>query len=564
MPPRKRKVSESADTAVEQVPIQRRYVSGKQPRAQEPLPTVDNRNPLNPEEELFKDEDWSIPKLNLYITYTLDDLVEAYKPIFKDFIKLPSRKFHPGYFYKIEQPISINEIKNRDYEYKDGEKQFLLDVELIRKNCYAYNDTDSLIVKNSMQAVNYVKSEVLKAKNITRNYLINDQIKERLLRLLEQVLEATEKSVAQVMGYPTENTDHKIKLCHPFMELVNQDEFPDYYEVIHKPISLTMIKNNLQMSYYSKIYDFYADIDLLFQNAQVFNEPDTLIYQDAEKLLNIFHKLMSESFFPELKDSSERGEIQLDYDKVEYEQYLANTEHEDENGSDDDNNDDYDFNHYEGLGNGYNRSLLPSDYLLGPSKSEDKGKSFKSEESEQPDIVKFNILKSLASAASAPTTTTATAITATNESAPVTQQSSESYILIDSIELSSSNAIYEQATRPLQGTLPSLNQNWVEFYFDGKTLNDANNKFVLTLPPIQTAITFKVRLCSKISETSPAVFFVNKEKVSATPTMNIEDNELRPRYDVRLSEGVNCLDFSMQDSKQNKTESVKLWINVLP
>ncbi|AGO10189.1 AaceriAEL291Cp [[Ashbya] aceris (nom. inval.)] len=551
MPPRKRKISEAADTAAEQAAVQRRYVAGKQPRAQEPLPKVDNRTPLDPEEELFRDEDWSIPKLNLYITYTLDDLVEAYKPIFKDFIKLPSRKFHPGYFYKIEQPISINEIKNRDYEYKDGEKQFLLDVELIRKNCYAYNETDSLIVKNSMQAVNYIKNEVLKAKNITKNYLINDLIKERLLKVLEQLLESTELSIAQAMGNPTEGLDSELKLCHPFLELVSQEDFPDYYEVIHKPISLEMIKNNLQLGYYTKIYDFYVDVQLLFQNAQVFNDPETLIYQDSQRLLRVFHKLMSDSFFPELKDSSERGEINLEYDKVEYEQYLANTGQEDDNGSDDDNNDDYDFNHYEGLGNGYNRSLLPSDYLLGPSKTEEKGKNAKAEEQEQPGVLKFNVIKIAATQGP-------------GDSSAIKAEASEPFTMIDNIQLSSSTAIYEQSTRPLQGTLPAIDQSWVDFYFDGKVLKENNNKFVITLPPIQTAITFKVRLNARISEQTQALFMVNKEKVSPTPTMSMEDNERRPRYDVRLAEGLNCLDFSMQDLKKNKVEAVKFWINVLP
>lgn len=552
MPPRKRKALESVDNVSEQNFGPRKYVAGKQPRTQEPLPEIDNRNPLDCEEELFRDGDWSIPKLNLYITYTLDNLVEAYKPIFKDFIKLPSRKFHPGYFYRIEQPISINEIKNRDYEYKDGEKQFLLDVELIRKNCFAYNDAESLIVKNSIQAVHYIKNEVLKAKNITKNYLINEQVKERLLKLLDLVLQSTEMSIAKTLGSPTDGLDNKARICEPFMDLVNQEEFPDYYEVIHKPISLNMIKSNLQSGYYSKIYDFYVDFQLLFQNAQVFNEPETLIYQNSDKLLKTFHRLMSDRFFPELKDSSERGEIKLEYDKFEYEQYLANAGQGEENGSDGDNNDDYDFNHYEGLGNGYNRTLLPSDYLLGPSKSEDKGKSSKFEEIVQTDILKFNVLKSQANQNSE-------VLTIKDE-----DEKTRTFTLIDNIQLSSSTTIYEQATRPPQGTLPSINQNWAEYFFDGKVLNENNNIFVLTLPQIQRALTMKVDLKVKISDQTPATFFVNKEKVNPTPMMNLEDNEMKPKYDVTLTEGLNNLDFTVQNLDQNKTERVQFWINVLP
>ena len=114
-----------------------KYLPGKHPKNQEKTPHVDYNAPLNPKSELFLD-DWHIPKFNRFINFTLDVLIDKYKDIFKDFIKLPSRKFHPQYYYKIQQPMSINEIKSRDYEYEDGPSNFLLDVELLTKNCQAY------------------------------------------------------------------------------------------------------------------------------------------------------------------------------------------------------------------------------------------------------------------------------------------------------------------------------------------------------------------------------------------------------------------------------------------
>lgn len=388
MPPKKRKlVEEEEEKSVT------KYAAGKQPR-NGVLPIVEYNQPLYPDSELHK-ELWSIPKFNLFISFTIDFLIESYKTMFKDFIKLPSRKFHPQYYYKVQQPISINEIKSRDYEFPDGPHTFLLDVELLAKNCMSYNETDSLIVKNSLQVVQYIEYEVLKAKNVTRNYLVSEDVKSKLLSYFNRVLTATDKSIEEEMGVVHANADDVMKIGEPFMQLVDKNELPDYYEVIHRPTGLELIKQNLEVGYYSKIYDFIVDTQSAFQNALVFNDPDTLIFQDAKKLLDFFNHIMQQKFFPELQDASERGEIKLEYDKVEYEQYLANGGDENTEGIlEDDDVTDFDFNHIEGLGNGYNRAILSEDYLLGPNRAESQAKKPKLSTpiEEPPKILKYNIV----------------------------------------------------------------------------------------------------------------------------------------------------------------------------
>lgn len=550
MPPKKRKTQEAESAQLP--PQQSRFVAGKHPRSDEKLPVVDYHTPLDAESELFSDDDWSIPKFNLFITFTLDNLVESFRSIFKDFIKLPSRKFHPGYFYKIDQPISINEIKSRDYEYVNGQRNFLLDVELITKNCYSYNDPESLIVKNSMQAVNYIKYEVLKAKNVTRNYLINNEVKNFLIKSLDLLINATDKSIAEVLENSTEGLDDTMHLSEPFMELVNKDELPEYYEVVHRPIALKLVKNNLEMGYYTKIYDFYIDIELVFQNALVFNGKDTLIYQDSEKLLRFFRKMMHNKFFVELKDASERGEVKLEYDKVEYEQYLANGGDNEEAGLEDEEGDmeDYDFNHYEGLGNGYNRPLFSGDYLLGPSRNkmeESKARKVLLETDEdQPEVLKYNILKSLG-----------------NDSFKHSTKRNP-YTLIHEISVSSSRSIYKQATKPLQGTLPPINQSWVEYIFKGEDLRDDENMFSITMPPVQSSITLLAHLNCPPEMDFQTSLTVNREKANPSPSMTTDQRLVPSRYEVRLSEGLNFLEYSCQDHAANKTEVLKLWIEVVP
>ncbi|SCU92152.1 LAFA_0F08372g1_1 [Lachancea sp. 'fantastica'] len=552
MVPKKRKTLPESEVVEEEVvEPQRKYTSGKQPRLEEQLPQVDYHAPLDPESELFAADDWFIPKFNLFISFTLDHLVETYKEMFKDFIKLPSRKFHPGYFYKIDQPISINEIKSRDYEFLNGHRTFLLDIELIQKNCNSYNDSESLIAKNSMQVVNYVKYEVLKAKNVTRNYLINAEVKNHLLDAFNQVLNATDLSIATLVDKPVEGLDDTMHICEPFVDVILEEDLPEYYEVIHRPIALSLVKSNLENDYYTKIYDFYIDMVLVFENALVYNDSETLMYQDAEKLLRFFRNLMQKSFFVSLKDASERGEVKLEYDKIEYEQYLASggSEENVEGENEAPDLEDYDFNHYEGLGNGYNRTLFPEDYLLGPNKmkpGELSAKRIVQEPTEElPDVNKFNIFKSLGSD-----------ITKKNEE-PIP------FSLIREVVVSSSSSYYRQESKPTHVTQqPSLSQCWVEYVIKGENLTNKENMFSLTLPPPQTAVTIMTHI-----EPGPrceSSLVVNREEVNASPSVSTEGQTAASRYEVRLVEGNNRLEIKCHDLKENVTEILKLWIVVLP
>ncbi|CDF89981.1 ZYBA0S05-06150g1_1 [Zygosaccharomyces bailii CLIB 213] len=553
MPPKKKKISDE-----EEVNVPSKYIPGKRPRTDN-APEVHYTQSLDPESELQVDE-WTIPKFNLFISFTLDNLVESYKSIFKDFIKLPSRKFHPQYYYRIHQPISINEIKSRDYEYHNGPHTFLLDVELLYKNCFSYNEPDSIIVKNSLQVIQYIEYEVLKAKNVTRNYLITDNVKTRLLNYLQKLIEATDKDIEQELSPPApKDADSTIRVAQPFMELVDKDELPEYYEVIHRPMALETVKQSLDVGYYSKIYDLIIDVQLVFRNALVFNDQNTLIHQDALKLLKFFNHLMRNKFFPELQDASERGEVKLEYDKIEYEQYLANGG--DENSAEaieDDDKGDYDFNHFEGLGNGYNRALLSEDYLLGPNNKPDqlqKKPKLSSPSEDQPKVLKYNIVKALLKEKEM------TSSEYTMERKP--------YDIINQVCIYSSESLYQQATNPVSGSRPSCNQNWVEFVFNGKDLSQNENMYSFTLQPVQTYLTLIADVDGKKVETSLSV---NSETMKAHQQQTDsaqDDKELEPRivgterYDIRLNEGLNFVEYKCEDDEGRK-ETMRFWVNVLP
>lgn len=56
-------------------------------------------------------------------------------------------------------------------------------------------------------------------------------------------------------------------------------EYPDYYEVIKKPIDLEKIGQKVRTSQYDNMEELLVDMVLMFDNACRYNEPDSQIYK---------------------------------------------------------------------------------------------------------------------------------------------------------------------------------------------------------------------------------------------------------------------------------------------
>lgn len=60
---------------------------------------------------------------------------------------------------------------------------------------------------------------------------------------------------------------------------LNFQEYPDYYEVIKKPINTEQIAQKLKVGLYDNLDELVADFVLMFDNACKYNEPDSQIYK---------------------------------------------------------------------------------------------------------------------------------------------------------------------------------------------------------------------------------------------------------------------------------------------
>uniref|UniRef100_F1KQ15 Protein polybromo-1 n=1 Tax=Ascaris suum TaxID=6253 RepID=F1KQ15_ASCSU len=78
--------------------------------------------------------------------------------------------------------------------------------------------------------------------------------------------------------------DGNRRVIDAFMVLPSKHEYPQYYDVIEKPIDMATIKKKVEEDQYESSDEFMADITLLFSNAQTFNEPGSQIYRDSSTL----------------------------------------------------------------------------------------------------------------------------------------------------------------------------------------------------------------------------------------------------------------------------------------
>lgn len=67
------------------------------------------------------------------------------------------------------------------------------------------------------------------------------------------------------------------KLSEVFQKLPSRADYPEYYEIIKRPMDMDKIRIKLQ--HYESIEELAADFMLMLDNACKFNEPDSQIYK---------------------------------------------------------------------------------------------------------------------------------------------------------------------------------------------------------------------------------------------------------------------------------------------
>ncbi|XP_031623393.1 ATP-dependent helicase brm isoform X3 [Contarinia nasturtii] len=77
-------------------------------------------------------------------------------------------------------------------------------------------------------------------------------------------------------------------LSDPFMKLPSRQKLPDYYEIIKKPVDIKKILQRIEDGKYYDFTELEKDFVQLCQNAQIYNEETSLIYEDSIQLQSVF------------------------------------------------------------------------------------------------------------------------------------------------------------------------------------------------------------------------------------------------------------------------------------
>ncbi|KAL2021590.1 hypothetical protein VTK56DRAFT_6943 [Thermocarpiscus australiensis] len=84
------------------------------------------------------------------------------------------------------------------------------------------------------------------------------------------------------------------KQAWPFLNPVNKDEVPDYYNVITSPMDLSTMEEKLERDLYATPRDLVADLKLIFSNCRQYNDATTVYAKCAAKLEKYMWTLIKE------------------------------------------------------------------------------------------------------------------------------------------------------------------------------------------------------------------------------------------------------------------------------
>ncbi|KAL4805259.1 hypothetical protein BDV18DRAFT_140531 [Aspergillus unguis] len=95
---------------------------------------------------------------------------------------------------------------------------------------------------------------------------------------MEARIKAVLKGIRKLKG-----PGSQLKVRH-FERLPDKSVYPDYYIEIKDPVAIDIIKRKSKRKKYNSVDHFMRDMDLMFNNAKAYNQPDSQIYKDAVDL----------------------------------------------------------------------------------------------------------------------------------------------------------------------------------------------------------------------------------------------------------------------------------------
>ncbi len=83
-----------------------------------------------------------------------------------------------------------------------------------------------------------------------------------------------------------------------FLSLPDPIDYQDYYQIIQVPMALDMIAHRIHSPFYKSLAEFISDFKLMFDNALLYNQEGSQVYNDALCLKAVFEEQLK-SLCPE-------------------------------------------------------------------------------------------------------------------------------------------------------------------------------------------------------------------------------------------------------------------------
>nr|XP_046239485.1 polybromo 1, like isoform X4 [Scatophagus argus] len=213
------------------------------------------------------------------------------------FMVKPSKKDYPDYYKVILEPMDLKTIEhNVRNERYTTEEALMDDMKLMFRNArhyneegsQVYNDADILekILKDKRKELGAPPEEddVGSPKLKLRKSGVSPK-KSKYLTPLQQKLNELYDAVRNF-------TDRRgRRLSTIFLRLPSRSELPDYYATIKKPIDMERLRSHMAAGRYQDVEALVEDFALMFNNACMYNEPESLIYRDAL----VLHRVLLET-----------------------------------------------------------------------------------------------------------------------------------------------------------------------------------------------------------------------------------------------------------------------------
>ncbi|CAH8496888.1 unnamed protein product [Schistosoma intercalatum] len=288
----------------------------------------------------------------------LFDRIRAYRgedgSLSETFMRLPTRRSNPDYYEAVREPMDLARIQAKikacEYESVD---QMATDVNLIVANTKAFYPASttefakavelqdvfdherqvlqSITTKSTDSTTSSTSSSVTDRRATRRRPFVTEERDEEEAETLsiaasdDSRIASSEVSTINLTSSQPSSTqldnpyellfasiakyvgENDRPLAPTFTHLPSRELYPVYYVVIKEPIDLRMIARRISSGKYNSMDELERDFLLLARNAKTFNEPKSVIYQDAATLARILKGKRSEAEHPPVRTNRERG-----------------------------------------------------------------------------------------------------------------------------------------------------------------------------------------------------------------------------------------------------------------